>query len=173
MVDESKPRLVNPEFAKKVVNEGAKTLMLCFQCGTCTGSCPSGRHTAFRIRKLIRKTQLGFGEDVLPSDELWMCTTCFTCAERCPRGVEITGIIMTLRNMAVKQGYMAEPHKRVAQNVVRTGMTIPLMDQFKNMRKTLGLSEVPPTTLSDEKALKDLQKIIGKTGFESLIGGEK
>jgi len=31
----------NPEFAREVSQQhGGETLSLCFQCGTCTGSCP-------------------------------------------------------------------------------------------------------------------------------------
>lgn len=170
--EEVKAKLVNPAFTKEVIKAGADTLMLCFQCGTCTGSCPSGRHTAFRTRKLMRKAQLGFKEDVLPSEELWLCTTCFTCSDRCPRGVKITDIIMTLRNMAVKEGHMAEAHKRTAQSVMKTGMTIPHTDDTKNMRKKLELSETPPTTLTDKKALEQVQKIVAKTNFDKLVGGK-
>jgi heterodisulfide reductase subunit C len=173
MTEEPKPKLVNPEFTKEVINAGADTVTLCFQCGTCTGSCPSGRHTAFRTRKLLRRVQLGFRDDVLPSDDLWLCTTCYTCYERCPRGVHIVDIILTLRNMAVKEGYMAQAHKDTAKRLIDTGHTIPLGDKFKALRKNLGLSELPNTTLSDKKALEEVQKIVQITCFDKLIAGGK
>lgn len=165
------PREPNPQFTEEVIKAGADTVTLCFQCGTCTGSCPSGRHTAFRTRKLIRKVQLGF-EEALSSDELWLCTTCYTCAERCPRGVEIVDIILTLRNMAVKAGYMAEAHKKTALMMIKTGHTVPLDEKFKALRKQVGLPDVPPTTLFDSKALQEIQKIIRLTGFDKLVGGK-
>jgi len=118
MASETEPKPVNPEFTKSVVDAGADTVTLCFQCGTCTGGCPSGRVTAFRTRKLMRRVQLGFKDEVLPSDELWLCTTCTTCDERCPRGVKITDIIMTLRNMAVREGHMADAHKNTARSLI-------------------------------------------------------
>jgi heterodisulfide reductase subunit C len=37
------------------------------------------------------------------------------------------------------------------------------------MRKDLGLDELPPTTHSKKKALKEVQKIMKKTGFKALI----
>lgn len=166
------PKLVNPEWTNEVIKEGADTLTLCFQCGTCTGSCPSGRFTAFRTRKLLRKAQLGFKEDILPTDELWLCTTCMTCFERCPRGVKITDIIMVLRNMAVRAGYMAEAHKKTADFMLKTGHTIPLTDEFKAIRKKLGLPEIPGTCLTDKKALEEVQKIMGETGFDKLVRGK-
>ena len=162
----------NPEFADQIVKAGGKSLNLCYQCGTCTASCPSGRQTAFRTRKLIRKAQLGLKEDILPSDDLWMCTTCYTCVERCPRTVDITDIIIILRNFAVKEGYMADSHKKTASSMMNTGHTIPLTDDYKNLRKKLGLSEQPPTVLGNPKALEDWKKIMKATGFDKLIGGK-
>ena len=159
----------NPEFTRKVIDAGGKTVNLCFQCGTCTGSCPSGRQTAFRVRKVVRRAQLGFEEDVLPSDDLWLCTTCFTCYERCPRGVEIVDIIMALRNMAVRKGYMAEQHRKVAELISKTGHMVTLRDEDKALRTKLGLKGVPPTVLDDPKALEEVKKIAALCGFDKLV----
>jgi heterodisulfide reductase subunit C len=158
-----------PEFTRKVIEAGGRTVNLCFQCGTCTGSCPSGRQTAFRIRKLVRRAQLGFEEDVLPSDDLWLCTTCFTCYERCPRGVEIVDIVMALRNLAVRAGYMAEPHRKVAELISKTGHLVSLRDQDKALRGKLGLEETPPTVFSDPKAQEEVVKIASICGFDKLV----
>ncbi|MDY6931527.1 MAG: CoB--CoM heterodisulfide reductase subunit C [Halobacteriota archaeon] len=161
----------DPEFTKRVIESGADTLNLCFQCGTCTGSCPSGRLTAFRVRKVIRKAQLGLKEEVLPSDDIWYCTTCYTCYERCPRGVDIPGIILAIRSIAVQEGYMKEAHKKTASFIVNNGHLMSLKDKHKALRKDNGLDEVPPTVLMYEDALKNVKDIIEKTGFEKLIGG--
>ena len=160
----------NLEFRNEVVSKGADTLNLCFMCGTCTGSCPSGKFTVFRTRNLIRLAQLGIKEEVLPSDMLWHCTTCYTCHERCPRGVEIPNIIYTLRNMAVKEGHMGKAHQKVAGFLIKTGHLVPLSDQYKKARLDLGLEEVPPTTMKHKDALKAVQDIMKKTGFDELIG---
>ncbi|UCG70075.1 MAG: CoB--CoM heterodisulfide reductase subunit C [Thermoplasmata archaeon] len=167
---EKKAKLVNPKFIEEVTEAGAATVNLCWQCGTCTASCPSGQHTAFRIRKLIRRVQLGFKDEVLPTDDLWMCTTCYTCGERCPRGVKIPEIIYTLRNMAVKLGYIAETHKKAVTMMIKTGHTIPLDDKGKKIRKKLGLINSPLTTLSNFKALEDVQNILRYTGFDKIVG---
>lgn len=162
------------EFRDKVIKEGADTLNLCFMCGTCTGSCPSGKLTAFRTRNLIKLAQLGIKEEVLPSDLLWYCTTCYTCHERCPRGVEIPNIIYILRNLAVQEGYIGDAHRKVAGFLKKTGHLVPLSDQYREARKELGLEEVPPTTMKHKDALKAVQDIMRKTGFDELIeGGDK
>ena len=159
----------NPEFTRKVIDAGGKTVNLCFQCGTCTGSCPSGRQTAFRVRKVVRRAQLGFEEDILPSEDLWLCTTCYTCYERCPRGVEIVDVIMALRNMAVRKGHMAEAHRKVAELISKTGHLVSLRDEDKALRGKLGLHGVPPTVFSDPKALEEVKKIATLCGFDKLV----
>jgi len=162
----------NPEFAKKVMEAGGTTLNLCFQCGTCTGSCPSGRQTAFRTRKLVRRAQLGLKEDIMSSDDLWLCTTCYTCYERCPRGVEIVDIIMALRNIAVREGNMSPQHKKIAQFISKSGHLVNLRDEDKALRKKLELDEVPPTVLQDSDGLEQVKKIIVATGFDKLVAGD-
>lgn len=170
MGTDTEPKAVNPEFTKSVVDAGADTVTLCFQCGTCTGGCPSGRVTAFRTRVLMRRVQLGFKDEVLPSDELWLCTTCATCDDRCPRGVKITDIIMALRNMASREGYMADAHKNTARSLIKSGHAIPLGDAFKKIRETLGLDGEPPTVLTDKEGLEEVKKIVKATGFDELVG---
>ena len=162
----------NQDFAQKVQSmDGGETLMLCFQCGTCTASCPSGRLTAYKTRKLIRKAQLGLEDEVLSSPDLWMCTTCYSCMERCPRGVEIVDIITLLRNLAVEKGVMSAPHKKVGEMLVKFGATVPLNSEYEDTREALGLARKPANTLGDEKALADVKKILKATGFEDLVGG--
>jgi heterodisulfide reductase subunit C len=161
----------DPEFTKEVLERSGPTLNLCFQCGTCTGSCASGKFTAFRTRKVVRQAQLGIKE-VLASDDLWACTTCYTCFERCPRQVDIPDIILTLRNLAVKEGYMAEAHKKNASTLARIGHMIPLGDKFKEAREKMGLDAQPNTTLINEDDMEQVKKILTATGFMELLGGD-
>jgi heterodisulfide reductase subunit C len=169
---QGEPITPNPEFLQEIIDAGGTTVNLCFQCGTCTGSCASGRHTAFRTRKVVRRAQLGLKDQILPSDDLWLCTTCYTCYERCPRGVEIPEILFILRNMAVKAGYMAEAHKKVVGFLIKTGHMVPLSDEYKAVRKKFGLPEIPPTVMENKEAAEKFQKLVKKTGFDKLIAGE-
>ena len=169
---DKEPITPDPEYTAFLVEQGAKTLNLCFQCGTCTGSCTSGRFTAFRTRKLVRRAQLGLKDDILPSDDLWMCTTCYTCYERCPRGVEIPDIIFLLRNLAVQEGYMGEAHKKVAELLIKTGHMVPLSEDYQKVREKMGLKRKPDTVLTNEKAKGDFNKLVQICKFDKLIGLE-
>lgn len=160
----------NNDFVQDVIARGGDTVTMCFQCGTCTASCPSGRQTSFRTRKLVRMAQLGMKEEVLSSPELWYCTTCYSCTERCPRNVAIVDIIIAMRNMAVAEGKMFEGHRKTAEIFAQNGHTVPINDEVKAQRKAMGLSEVPPTVLANEKAMADFNKILKATGFRKTIG---
>ncbi len=157
------------EFLEEIIKLGGESILNCFQCGTCTGSCPSGRLAALRIRKEFRKAKLGLKKEVISGDDIWQCTTCQTCLERCPQGVETTDIIMAIRNIAVKEGYMAEAHRRAAGFLLKTGHLVPIDDKFKKERLALGLSEMPPIAQADKNALEDVRKIMEETGFTKLL----
>ena len=160
---------IDPEFVDRIVEAGADRLRTCIQCGTCSAVCPSGRRTAFRTREVIRKALLGLKDEVLASEDLWLCATCYTCLERCPRQIKVTDAIIIMRNMAVDQGFMLPPHRKASQKLLSTGHAVPIDDANREIRKELGLDELPPTTHSDEKALNDVQEILKRTGFQKLI----
>jgi len=165
------------DFASEIVERGAKIfpkeelerLLTCIQCGTCYGSCPSGRITAYNVRVIMRKAQLGLKEEVLKDENLWNCTTCYTCQERCPREVETTDTIRLIRNMAFEAGYVKKPHLIVSRNFIQTGHSIPLRDEDKEKRKRVDVPEVPPTTLTFLEALKEVQTLVEATGFKEKV----
>ncbi len=164
---------IDSDFADKIVEAGADRLRTCIQCGTCSSVCPSGRRTAFRTREVIRKALLGLKDEVLASPDLWLCSTCYTCLERCPRQIKVTDAIIIMRNMAVDHGFMLPQHRKASQKLIATGHAVPIDDANREIRKDLGLKELPPTTHSNEKALKDVQEILKKTGFKDLIEIQK
>lgn len=149
--------------------EDMERLKQCLQCGRCVGGCPSGRRTAWRIRKIFEETAIGLKDKVLTSDDLWKCTTCYTCQERCPRGIHTTDIVRILRNMAVKNGNIKDSHRKICKAFMASGHAVPINDEMKAVRKNMGLTEVPPTTLSDPEGIKEINKLLEKTGFKVLI----
>ena len=161
---------IDKEFTQKFVDAGIETVDHCFQCGTCGGGCPSGRRTPYRVRQIVRKCLLGLREEVVSDPALWMCTTCYTCQERCPRSVKIVDIIKMARNEAAKAGYMADAHKATGSFVIKFGHGVPINDKTKDLRKTIGLDELPPTVHSFPDALEEIQKICEACEFDKLIG---
>jgi len=161
---------VDENFKQEIMDAGAETVAVCFQCGTCTGACPSGRRTPYRIRQLVRKAVMGLKDDVISDDSIWMCTTCYECQERCPRGIKIVDIVKIVRNYAAQAGYMGKAHKMVGSFVIKTGHAVPINPQTQELRKSVGLDELPPTTHSFPGALEEVQGIVKATAFDNLIG---
>lgn len=161
---------ITDDFKQAVVDAGAETVGICFQCGTCTGACPSGRRTPYRVRQLVRKSLMGLKDELLADDNIWMCATCYECQERCPRGIKIVDIVKIIRNQAAQAGFMAPAHKMTGSFVIKTGHGVPINDATKALRKSVGLDELPPTTHQFPEALEEVQKIFKATGFDNLIG---
>jgi len=84
------------EMSQAIMEAGGDALKKCYQCGTCTGTCPWTPITHFNIRKLVRFGQLGI--DGL-EEYMWGCSTCKFCVDRCPRGVEIIDVVTAIRNV--------------------------------------------------------------------------
>ncbi|MDR0888093.1 MAG: CoB--CoM heterodisulfide reductase subunit C [Candidatus Methanoplasma sp.] len=166
MVTEIKP---NPEFEAKIAELGGADVKMCFQCGTCTAGCPSGRRTSYRVRKLMRQAQLGLREEIISSEELWDCSTCYTCVERCPRAVPIVDIIVALRNIAVSEGHIYKNHKATATNLYKFGHTVANNDKIKALRTELGLPADPPTVLVNKKAMEEVLVLLNETGFNKIV----
>ena len=91
-------------FRGTISGSGGGTLLACYQCGTCTAICPMN----VPIRKIMRGAQLGIKE-LAVNEALWHCVTCRQCEMACPRGVDITGVIHSLREMSY--GERKVPHK--------------------------------------------------------------
>ncbi len=161
---------IDEDFKQEIMDAGAESVALCFQCGTCTGACPSGRRTPYRIRNVVRKSVMGLKEEVISDDTIWMCATCYECQERCPRGIKIVDVVKTVRNFAAQAGYMAPAHKMTGSFVIKTGHGVPINDATMALRKSVGLDELPPTTHQFPEALEEVQKIFKATGFDNLIG---
>ena len=161
-----KPLRVNPDFKNEIMESpDGETLKMCFQCGTCTSSCPIARFTdSYRPRQIIRMVQLGLREPVLSSDTLWLCAACFTCVDRCPQGVEVASVLRVLRNIAVKKGYIPEPYRVMASNVLSTGYAYKISGARLRRRESLGLPALPKANI------KNLRKLAEIIKFHELIG---
>lgn len=85
-----------------VKEEGGEIAKLCYQCGTCTATCPWNLVRAFIVRRLMHETQLGLVD--FEGEDMWQCATCRACVQRCPRGVEIIDVMRSLRRINSELG---------------------------------------------------------------------
>ena len=152
---------------QKVLKGAGLDVLACMQCGTCTGSCPSGRHTGLNTRRILRDARKN-KVAVLSDDSSWLCTTCYTCQERCPRGVPITDALLELRRLAVREGFMLPEHRKVSEMVLEYGHAVPLDEETKKKREELGLDPIPKQYRSTLKALEELKNLLKTCKFDEL-----
>ena len=98
---------LDPNFKFEIAEKpGAENIRKCFACGTCTAGCPvfHVEHT-YNPRKIIRMILLGMREEVLSSKTIWLCAQCYVCSANCPQNVDFSNIMLSLRHMAVQEGY--------------------------------------------------------------------
>ncbi|MDW7730840.1 MAG: CoB--CoM heterodisulfide reductase subunit C [Methanolobus sp.] len=144
-----------------------KDIFKCMQCGVCSGSCPSGRHTSLNIRKLVRKAAKT--ADVLLDEELWMCTTCYNCQERCPRNIDIVDAVLTIRTIAAHEGIMHPEHRKVSELLMEYGHAVPIDDENRKKRIDLGLNELPETVHKYPEELEEVKLLLVSCGFDVLL----
>jgi heterodisulfide reductase subunit C len=156
---------LDPEFKDEIAETYlGKDLKACFKCGACSGGCPVGIVTeVYKPREVIGKTILGMRKHVLSGEQIWLCSTCYTCEDRCPQKVNVTDVILALRNLAFKEGYAPKALVEQAKNIIETGYIQRPTSSMDKKREDLGLSRLP------KKALEDLRKIVKATGFEKLV----
>jgi Fe-S oxidoreductase len=75
-----------------------------YQCGTCSGSCPTVRQMEYTPRQILRLIQMGMEDRVLRSRAIWYCLACYSCTARCPREIKITETLIGLRQLAAARG---------------------------------------------------------------------
>ena len=150
----------NPEFTKETEKLAGSMAHMCFQCGTCTGGCPSAPRSTYRIREFMRRGVLGLEEEALTDPDLWLCTTCYSCTDRCPRDLAPTDVIMAMRNLAFRRDIIPVNFLKTVTAIYSSGHGVPNNDVNRAAREKLGLTRDPPTTHMYREHIKGIQKII-------------
>lgn len=83
---------------------GPLDLAYCFQCGTCSGSCPTLDRMTYGPRKIMQMIRLGLADTVLRSNDIWLCVSCYSCTARCPQGIKVVDVMTVLRNLSMSKG---------------------------------------------------------------------
>ena len=164
----------NPEFTKDVLKTSRTIANMCFQCGTCTGSCPSAPRSSYRIRLFMRRGVLGLEDEALTDPDLWLCTTCYSCTDRCPRDIAPTDVIMAMRNLAFKRDIIPKNFLQTVQLIYKSGHGVPNNDVNRAARVRLGLEADPPTTHAYPEFIPGIQKILDhyklKENADRIVG---
>ena len=136
----------------------------CYQCGTCTGACPSAKITGrFNPRKIIAYMLLGNTDKMVADDVIWLCTACHACVERCPELVYPAEVLFQLKNVATSNGKFPIGLKEEAMQIYTTGTTVAYSSPIERRRQKLGLPEFPAVNVDE------IQKIMELTGIDKKL----
>ncbi|MEM2145989.1 MAG: 4Fe-4S dicluster domain-containing protein [Candidatus Jordarchaeaceae archaeon] len=145
-----------------------ETLNYCYQCSTCSGSCPVFRYNSrFNPRRIVENTLLGRRDRTVKSPDIWFCTVCHTCTEKCPQGVKVSEIIIELKNLSSKEGLFPVHLQEEAKALLDFGMVSPANKAILSRREKLGLPVIenaPP---------EEIRTLITHTGFDKLVANRK
>ncbi len=146
---------------------------LCYQCGTCTGTCPVSRvEPSFNPRRIIDELKLRGIDEVLKKEEIWYCIECFACMEKCPQNVRITEIFFKLYEEAIKRG-IKKPQKFVGlfKAIYSTGISTGAYGGKPEAISSLVLKKREKMGLPKPEIKNEVAKIIiESTGLDKLLG---
>jgi len=112
--------VLNPFTIEVLETQGGQLVLQCYQCGTCSGSCPVIDEMEYGPRRILYMIQMGMEQAVLSSKDIWRCVSCYSCANRCPRGIEITDLMADLRRLATVKGYARDKEAEFGQAFAET-----------------------------------------------------
>ena len=137
---------LDSSFVRKILKHpGGEQILVCFQCGVCTSSCPLRLISPeYNPRRIVKEAVLGMKDLVLSSDFIWFCADCNACTERCPQGVNPSEVMKAIKNIAVEEGIAPPAVKKIVENIEEHGRLYPIEDFTQEEREMLDLPEIEP-----------------------------
>ncbi|MFX1466981.1 MAG: 4Fe-4S dicluster domain-containing protein [Promethearchaeota archaeon] len=146
----------------------------CYQCGTCTGACPSAKITGtFNPRKIIAFMLRGSTDKMVADDVIWLCTACHACVQRCPELVYPAEVLFQLKNVATSNGKFPIGLKEEAIQIYLTGTTVAPSSPIERRRKKLGLPEFPAVNVDEVRKIMELTGLDKKLKFNGTAVKEQ
>jgi heterodisulfide reductase subunit C1 len=100
----------------------------CLNCGICTATCPSAHYYDYSPREIVQLLWTENLEGIYDAmqEKIWACAQCYTCAARCPFGNSPGGLVMVMREVAIKHDMesaknVLRPFSRVMLKLISTG----------------------------------------------------
>ncbi len=97
---------------REIEERSGEKARLCYQCGKCSTGCLFNFAMDILPHQVMKLIQYGQKERLLSSGTIWICASCETCSVRCPNGIEVSRVIDTLREMALREG-VKPAHKSI------------------------------------------------------------
>ena len=90
-------------FIKELKGLGAGDLKKCYQCATCSVTCPIAPETKPFPRKEMIAASWGLKDKLVANQDIWLCHNCGDCTTRCPRGAKPGDVLGAVRGYAIQE----------------------------------------------------------------------
>ncbi len=118
---------------QKVKEISGQNFQKCYQCGTCSGSCPMAEHITVQPRRIMALLQLGNRKALSEANTPWVCASCHACMVRCPRSIDITRLMEALRLVKLRQNIdHVNPNELKPEEIARLPQ-IAMVSGFRKM----------------------------------------
>jgi len=91
------------EIVAKVEEISGQNIMLCYQCGQCSASCPMADYMDLIPSRVMKMLQLGMVDDVFKANTMWICATCLKCSVMCPKDIDVAAVMEALRQIVLRR----------------------------------------------------------------------
>ena len=152
----------NFKFEIAAIPDGEQ-IFYCYQCGTCSATCPVIDDFDILPHQIIQRSLLGSREEVLNSKAIWICSTCFGCTERCPQRVNLSNVLFAIKNISTREKGMPDAFKTLIKNIYEMGRTAEISDFENEDREDLGLPELK------DADVQGIKKVFKETKISELI----
>jgi heterodisulfide reductase subunit C len=130
----------------------------------CTGGCPVAHaRPDYNPRRILETILLGHYDQVLASNLIWLCTSCHSCLERCPQRIELSELLIDLKNAAAESGNIPKMLLERARRIAETGQSTPISKASLVWREKLNLA---PTS---QVNVEEIQTILQATEFPGWL----
>lgn len=126
-------RTISGALREKIAEISGENVGVCYQCGTCSGSCPMTRYLESLPRRTMALAQLGHEEALLDADTPWVCASCHLCAVRCPRGIDLPRVMEAIRQIKLRKNINQVEPRDVTPERLRDLPTIAMVACFRKM----------------------------------------
>ena len=120
----------NIQFREKVMELAGDNVIICYQCGECSGGCPEAAAMDLLPNQVMHKIQLG-DESVLDSNTFWICSSCLVCSARCPKGIDIAKVMESLREIKLRSKKSYVELESLSKQELEELPQIALISSFK------------------------------------------
>ena len=126
------PKTINEQYRRKIREISGQSFQQCFQCGTCSGSCPMNENMELVPRQVMILLQFGQAEALDRANTPWVCASCHSCMVRCPRGIDITKVMEAIRLVKLRQN---TDHLKLSQLEPELVDSLPQVAMVSGFRK--------------------------------------